>query len=170
MQYTFIIIFIAFVGFAIYRQKSLKKGFEEVDFNFYGDEALEITKTITKDQLSYVSCGASLDTLTDTSLKAYTRSAVTQSTTNNFKYHDYYVVAKTATHIYFIPSKIVGNMKLTLKQNPNKKTKRYILEKVKEEIVASKPNNAIPSIDVTFSINAETDISIQFYNQFEAYK
>jgi len=170
MSYLFIIVFGVFVFFALKKQKSLKGSMEGV--KFYGEESLEIAKTIVppEDEITFISCGVNMDTASKGQLKGYARSTYTGSTTDSYKYYDYTIVTKTEKHIYFIPVKIVGTLKINLEINPKKNTKMYDLSTVSHTITDEKPNATWHSIDIKFDIGKDTVHNIQFRDSYEEFK
>ena len=166
MTYITIPIIIFIIVFAIYKQKSFKGKMEGV--SFYGEESLQITRTIIpdKEEITFISCGTNRATETKAMFKASARSHITNTTSGDFKHFDYYIVAKTVSQIYFIPVKIVGKWKLTLQLNSKMKTKVYPIENLQQEIVKHKPNATLPSIDIKFTANSDSSHLVQFYDGF----
>jgi len=167
MQYIFIAIMLVVIILAVLKQNSFKGKMDNV--RFYGEESLEIAKTIipSTDEITLISCGANLDTQSESMFKASVRSSITKSRTQDFKYQDYYVVAKTIKEIFFIPVKIVGTRKLVLQINPKMKTKTYALNNIQQEVLKHSPKNTFPSIDIKFSTNSNTSHSVQFYDSLK---
>ena len=170
MGYFGIIVVIIFVAFAIFKQKSFKEKMS--GFVFYGDEALQIAKTIipSNEEICFISCGTNIDTQNKAMFSASMRSSITQSRTQDYKYYDYSIVAKTKEKIYFIPVKIVGTLKIELQLNPKMKTKVYDIQRVRQEVIEHKPNKTMATIDVKFSMGSDTSYSVQFYDNFEEFK
>lgn len=172
MTYNHLLILlpIIFIAFAIYKQKSLKGKF--TNFSFYGDESLQIAKTIipSNQEITFISCGTNLDTQNQAMFKASGMYNITNTSTGDFKYFDYYIFAKTTSKIYFIPVKIDGKWKLTLKVNEKMNTEIYDIENVKHEILEDKPNATLPTMNVKFEIGKNTSHNVQFYDNFENFK
>lgn len=166
MTYITIPIIVCIIAFAIYKQKSFKGKMTGV--SFYGEESLQIARTIIpdKEEITFISCGTNRDTETKAMFKASATYNLTNSSTGDFKHFDYYIVAKTTNQIYFIPVKIVGTFKLALQLNPKMKTKVYSIENLQQEIVKHKPNTTLPSIDIKFTTNSDSSHLVQFYDGF----
>jgi len=162
-----IILAAVLVIYAIYRQKSLRKKMKGV--SFYGEEALAIAKTVvaSNEEIIVVSCGTNRDTELGAMFKASAKYNLTKSSTGDFKYFDYYVVAKTQKNIYFIPVKIAGTFTLVLKVNPKMNVETYAIEQVKHEVVRQDLDATMPSMDIKFTVDAATSHLVQFYDHFE---
>jgi len=166
MIYIFIPIMAVIIFFAIKKQNSLKVKMKGV--KFYEKESIEIAKTIIpeNDAITFISCGTNMDTLMNKRI----RTTASGATTQNFKYTDYTIVAKTDKHIYFIPVKIVGTRKYTLEINPKLDIKTYDILNVRHKILKEKPNASWPSIDIEYNINNVTTNNVQFYGISEEFK
>ena len=169
-NYLLILLPIIFIAFAIYKQKNLKGRF--TNFSFYGDESLQIAKTIipSNEEITFISCGTNLDTQNKAMFKASRMYNITNTSTGDFKFFDYYIVSKTTNQIYFIPVKIVGKWKLKLQVNQKMNTQIYDIEIVKHEILEDKPNATLPTMNVKFEIDKNTSHNVQFYDNFEHFK
>jgi hypothetical protein len=88
------------------------------------------------------------------------RYQITKSTTADFKHYDYLVVAKTATHIYFIPTKIQGTMKTTMVPNPDKTPEHYPLSGINQSV----QDSTTDSVTVRFILNNGEEKVVQFYD------
>jgi len=166
MTYLPIILVAIFIVFAIKKQNSFKGKMNNV--KFYEKESLEITKTIipAEDEIIICNCGTNMDTYTKTRI----RTTASGSTTGDFKYLDYTIVAKTAKNIYFIPVKIVGTREYTLQINPKIKIETYDTLNVRHKITKEKPDATWPYADVEFNINNSITHNIQFRGSYEEFK
>lgn len=159
---------ILFVGYAIYKQKSMKGKF--TDFNFYGEESMQIAKEIIQEKIISAKCGTNRDTENKSMLKASGWGNITKTNTGDYKFYDYYIVAKTEDDIYFIPVKIKGTVKLKLEINPKMDIENYKLNNIKETIITTNPKATLPTIDMDYTINPNLSHLVQFYGNINEFK
>jgi len=117
----------------------------------------------SSETIQFTSWGLDTSTRTAGTNNAALNYQITKSTTNDFKYYDYLIVAKTTTHIYFIPAKIQGTMKTTMIFNQKKTSEHYPIN----NFVQSIQESTIDSVTIKFSLNNGEIKVIQFYDNLQ---
>ncbi len=175
MTYLLPLVFVLFIVIALSRQKKLKQNFSEIEtanFSFYNEDAQQIAKTIIpkEEEITFIDCGLDKETETKGRFDLVAMQHLTKTTSGDFKYLDYYVVAKTTKQIYFIPVKIKGTMKLHLKVNPKIKVEKFPLDQSTTEVIKESSKDMISSFVIQFNSNNKKIHQIEFWGVLKQWK